>query len=579
MTVDELAARIGAEVRRGLVDATENPGRGVSIPFGEGVDILAAVWGAVARVREIATMRSGGGVRFEATGPEGAIPLAPWTGGDRRAGERGIAAARLDDGVRLEGRRAVVVDDDPSVVWFLSGLLRGAGVEVLEAHDGAQALELVVTTWPDVVISDVLMPKMDGFTLCREIKRDIAVRDVPVILLSWKEDLLQRVRELGAGADGYLRKEATGGTVLERVREVLRPRARVESRLAGDGGVRGRLDGLTPRLILELACARRGDCRVSVRDAVYLYEVEIRGGKPVQATRTASDGSFERGARVVAGLLGVSAGRFVITPNSAPARDNFKSSLDDLLAGPVRRARSAQRLLSGKALLSVESVDIDVAAVAAYVASTPDPAHSLTQRLVAGESPRDIVLSGDASAEMVELVLTDVARHGGVRAVVSDGAPIDLDAAPPAHVVQHVSQPHVRDVRSGFGAAPVHLPAVTGAAGRGVRGAGHRGAVRAFADEPSDDAAGSHRGTARRRRVPRGVWDVSGCGARDGQGGAGEGQRRGAARGPGRSRVRHRRGRSRSDEEPARGHRPRREPAADDQERGAPTAAEAGFRR
>ncbi len=45
------------------------------------------------------------------------------------------------------------------------------------------------------------MPKLDGFSLCHEIKRDVAVRDVPVILLSWKEDLLQRVRELGASAD------------------------------------------------------------------------------------------------------------------------------------------------------------------------------------------------------------------------------------------------------------------------------------------------------------------------------------------------------------------------------------------
>lgn len=429
VTVDELAGRIAAEVRRGLVEAQEAQSRGLSVPFGEGVDVLAAVWGAVARVREIATMRSSGGVRFDASGPEGAIPLAPWTGGERRAGERGTSSRR-DDSVSLEGRRVVVVDDDPSVVWFLAGLLRDAGVEVIEAHDGERALEKISGAWPDVVISDVLMPKMDGFSLCRELKRDIAVRDVPVILLSWKEDLLQRVRELGANADGYLRKEATGATVLARVREVLRPRARVESRLDAGGGVRGRLDGLTPRLILELACAKKQNCRVSVRDAVFLYEVEIRDGQPVQATRTASDGNFERGARVIAGLLGVSAGRFVITPNKAPSRDDFKSSLSELLAGPIRRARAAQRLLSGSALMSVEKVDIDEAAVAAYVASTPDPAHSLTQRLIAGESPRDIVLSGDASAEMLELVLADVARHGGVRGVVRDGEPLDLDARP-----------------------------------------------------------------------------------------------------------------------------------------------------
>ncbi|MEI9953864.1 MAG: response regulator [Pseudomonadota bacterium] len=141
------------------------------------------------------------------------------------AGERsaGSGEARSGEQVSLQGRRIVIADDDPAVVWFMSGLLKGLGVEVLEAHDGARALSLTYDTWPDLVVSDVLMPKLDGFSLCHEIKRDVAVRDVPVILLSWKEDLLQRVRELGAGADGYLRKEAAAATVAERLREVLRP--------------------------------------------------------------------------------------------------------------------------------------------------------------------------------------------------------------------------------------------------------------------------------------------------------------------------------------------------------------------
>src|SRR4029079_3435156 len=102
-------------------------------------------------------------------------------------------------------------------------------------------------------------------------------------------------RELGADADGYLRKEATGSTVIERLREVLRPRARVEARLGPGGEVRGRLDGLTPRLVLELASVKTPDARVSVRDAVFLYEVQLRAGRPRCATRTNSEGQFERG--------------------------------------------------------------------------------------------------------------------------------------------------------------------------------------------------------------------------------------------------------------------------------------------
>ena len=329
VTVSVLAERIADEFKRGLVDALEGS-PAAQVTLGEGHDVLAAVWGAVARVRELVTLRSGGDLRFQPTGPEGAVPLASWSAEERRAGERGSREARSGEGVSLNGRRIVVADDDPAVVWFMAGLLKAVGVEVIEAHDGKQALELAYSHLPDAVISDVLMPKLDGFSLCHEIKRDVAVRDVPVILLSWKEDLLQRLRELGADADGYLRKEAAASAVVERVREVLHSRARIEERMRAGGEVRGRLDGLTPRLVLELACRAESDLRISLRDAAFLYEVQIRHGAMRSVTRSAPDGSFVRGAPVLSSLLGVSAGRFVVEPDSSPCRAEFTG---DLLRG------------------------------------------------------------------------------------------------------------------------------------------------------------------------------------------------------------------------------------------------------
>src|SRR5690606_148850 len=156
---------------------------------------------------------------------------------------------------------------------------------------------------PDLIVSDILMPKLDGFALCREIKRDVAVRDVPVILLSWKEDLLQRMRELGADADGYLRKEAAASTIVQRIREVMRPRARVEARLAVGGEVRGRLDGLTPRLVLELCCKSRKNLRVSFRDAFFDYTAEVRQGRLVAASRKREGAEPCRGLPALKSLL------------------------------------------------------------------------------------------------------------------------------------------------------------------------------------------------------------------------------------------------------------------------------------
>ncbi len=440
VTMDALADRIASEVRRGLIDAVETGGRLRGVPLGEGSDVLAAVWGAVARVRELVTLRSRGLVRFDPGGPEGAIPVAVWNSVERREGQRAGRGTADLSAVSLKGRRFVVADDDPAVVWFISGLLRAAGGQVLEAHDGKSALELARDGWPDVVISDVVMPGLDGFALCHELKRDVAVRDIPVILLSWKEDLLQRVRELGADADAYLRKEASASQVVQRVREVLGPRARVEERMAAGGEVRGRLDGLTPRLVLQLACRVGKNVRVSVRDAAYLYEVEVRDGRPRCATRTATDGSFERGEPAIFSLLGASAGRFVVAPSSSNVREDFSGTLEQLLAAPIGRARAAQELLAAEGLLDVERVEIDAHVMAGYLAGTPEPARSLLQRIVDGESPREMLLKGEVSARLLEGVLSDVARHGAVRRVVqSGGHELDTQTAPPAAVLG----PHV----------------------------------------------------------------------------------------------------------------------------------------
>jgi DNA-binding response OmpR family regulator/HPt (histidine-containing phosphotransfer) domain-containing protein len=423
MTIQSLVERIAGEFKRGLVDALETVTPNAPVPLGEGHDVLAAVWGAVARVRELVTVRSGGAMRFERTGPEGGVPFAPWGGTERRAGERGGDQHRDTEGIALQGRRIVVADDDPAVVWFMAGILRSVGVEVLEAHDGKRALELSFETWPDAVVSDVLMPKLDGFSLCHELKRDVALRDVPVILLSWKEDLLQRVRELGAAADGYLRKEATAAAVIERVREVLRTRARVEERIRAGGEVRGRLDGLTPRLVLDLCCRGEQNVRVSIRDAAFLFEAQVRGGRLVALTRGAPDGAFLRGDAALPSLLGVSAGRFSVEPDASAVRGELSGALFELLKEPIARARASLAAVSAKALLRLERVELEPSLAETYLRCTPEPAAGVVRRLLEGQSPAELVVSGAVSPSVLEVVLSDIARRGGVLSFVAAPGP------------------------------------------------------------------------------------------------------------------------------------------------------------
>ncbi len=430
-TVEQLGERLAAEVHRALVEAVPAISRNRRVSLGEGTEIMAAIWGAISRVREVVTARTNGEVRFAGRGPEGTALLAPWLNPDipgaDRARPRGRGAAT---DVVLEGRRVVVADDDPGVTWFLSDLLRTSGCIVFEALDGQTALDLAMRESPDLVISDILMPKLDGFALSRALKRDVALRDTPVILLSWKEDLLQRVRELGANAAAYLRKETDARAVLARVREALWPRARVEARLKGTGEIRGRLDGVTPRSLLELVCALRPNARVSVRDASCLYEVEIRDGAPKRVSKTSGEGNFTRGEPALASLLGVGAGRFVVAPASSGAIEGeLTGNLATLLARPIAAARGAVSLVPTMLVGRRTRVELDPEMLPGYLSSTPEPARSIVRLIAEGHFVADVLTSGNAMPSLIEDVVSDLASRGAILSVNTEEGEDLLPAA------------------------------------------------------------------------------------------------------------------------------------------------------
>jgi len=220
------------------------------------------------------------------------------------------------------------------------------------------------------------------------------------------------VRELRVGADGYLRKESDREAVLSRVREALRTRSRIEERLHGDDEVRGRLDGITVRSLLEFACRARKDARLAVRDATFLYEVEIRNGVPVRATRSSAQGGFARGAQVIAQLLGVGAGRFVLTNTTTAIESDLVGDLDEQLARPVALSRACASLLEGKNVRAVTKVVFDKEALDDYLQATPERAKALLNALHFGTSPEELVRAGECDLSLLEDLLHDVGARG-----------------------------------------------------------------------------------------------------------------------------------------------------------------------
>lgn len=121
--------------------------------------------------------------------------------------------------------RILVVDDNPANVDILQTRLAAHGYAVVTANDGEAALRAVAEQLPDVVLLDVMMPKLDGVEVCRRLKADPALPFLPVILVTAKADSRDVVAGLEAGADEYLTKPVDQAALVARVKSMLRIKA------------------------------------------------------------------------------------------------------------------------------------------------------------------------------------------------------------------------------------------------------------------------------------------------------------------------------------------------------------------
>ena len=100
----------------------------------------------------------------------------------------------------------LVVDDSTMIRVMLTECLESSGFEVIEAIDGIEAIAQIQTHRPDLVITDIVMPRMNGYELCRWIKSDPQAKDIPVMMCTSKNEDFDRYWGLKQGADAYIAK-------------------------------------------------------------------------------------------------------------------------------------------------------------------------------------------------------------------------------------------------------------------------------------------------------------------------------------------------------------------------------------
>lgn len=103
-------------------------------------------------------------------------------------------------------KRLLVVDDDPGLLLAVSETLRAEGYDVKTARRGAEALVIVAQSLPDLIISDIRMPGMDGYQLVRNLRSNARTRLVPIVFLTAKDEIADRITGFRTGVDAYLTK-------------------------------------------------------------------------------------------------------------------------------------------------------------------------------------------------------------------------------------------------------------------------------------------------------------------------------------------------------------------------------------
>jgi two-component system response regulator MprA len=125
--------------------------------------------------------------------------------------------------------KVLVIDDEENIIEFIRLGLRYEGFQVESASDGEQGVNAAQRIDPDVIILDVMMPGIDGLEVCRRLRSNPTTIDIPILMLTAKDDVRDRITGLRTGADDYLTKPFDFDELLERIRAILRRQSRTKT--------------------------------------------------------------------------------------------------------------------------------------------------------------------------------------------------------------------------------------------------------------------------------------------------------------------------------------------------------------
>ena len=244
--------------------------------------------------------------------------------------------------------RILIVEDEPGMIELLTVALEDEGYNISIANNGQQGLRKVEEESPDLIISDVMMPDMNGYDFCQQLRENPKTAAIPFIFLTAKKDVSDRVRGLNLGADDYISKPFHVVEVVARIKTLMmrvkraRPAAAPSSAMTteSEAAFAGDLEKMSIGEVVQTITLTRKNGRLLVVNGAKRGEVYFQDAMVMYA-----DVDRKKGEEAIYRLLSWKNGQFKFDSGAVAKTRNLQKSAEGLLMEGMRRLDEYARLL------------------------------------------------------------------------------------------------------------------------------------------------------------------------------------------------------------------------------------------
>lgn len=323
----------------------------------------------------------------------------------------------MDPGTEPNTLSVLLIDDDPEARRMYRAFLVSAGFDVTDAGDAFAGIAKARELRPDVVVTDLHMPKADGWRVIADLRNDPATADARIILHSAYHELLDELTRLGTGADAYVKKDGRAKRLVDTVAEQGKARVALRTALKARAAFAATTQDLTLGALLHDLALADLSSRVVLDDGSTHIELRLDEGRFVDAEGTSSHGRWS-GRAALALALGLHPARVEVIPIPAQGRGTtpLASLVDRIRADVISHdAEDRQDSLAHDSPLAFDDARLRV-----YQRQCAPEVRPLLSALRAGRTPRSIIATGSFDPLMVDGVVHDVMQRGIARAVQAE---------------------------------------------------------------------------------------------------------------------------------------------------------------